>query len=91
MMITDYLLPQQRAALYELLAQTPGLTVVHSVANMQGTVGVGVSGPWKGKATIIFDPTTYAPLGWNQDLAAGQHSGEVPLKLAIVNKARQLP
>jgi hypothetical protein len=97
MMTTSYLTPAQRAALYRLLAQTPGLTVVPHVTNVRGQAGVGIrSGVYKGSIyTIIFSRTTYAPLGMNWTGVAGPmkgtRNGEVLLKVAIVSNIPPLP
>ena len=97
MLTTGYLTPAQRAALYRLLAQTPGLTVVPHVANVRGQTGVGVrSGVWKGSIyTIIFDRRTYAALGMNWTAvtgpAKGTRGGEVVPKTAIVDSTPALP
>jgi hypothetical protein len=91
-----YLLPQQRAALYELLAQTPGFTVVPHAADVTGRQGIGVSWPLPrgGKAIIIFDRRTYAELGL-RTRGSGKYrhyeSGQAVLKIAIVSKVGQLP
>jgi hypothetical protein len=89
-----YLSSGQRAALYDLMAQTPGLTVVPHAADITGRHGVGIA--WSlpgngGKAMIIFSPRTYAALGITTWGAAGQRGGEALLKLAIVDQAGQLP
>jgi hypothetical protein len=97
MITTSYLTPAQRAAIYRLLAQTPGLTVVPHVTNVRGQTGVGVrSGIWKGSVyTIIFDRSTFAPLGMNWTGVTGPmkgtHNGEVVLKTAIVDSTPPLP
>ena len=91
-----YLLPRQRAALYELLAQTPGFTVVPHAADVIGRQGIGVSWalPRGGDITIIFDRRTYAELGL---IAKGPGKdrnyefGRALLKIAIVGKTGQLP
>jgi hypothetical protein len=93
----DIAAPAQRAAIYRLLAQTPGLTVVSHVTNVRGQAGVGVrSGIWKGSVyTIIFDRRTFAPLGMNWTGVTGPmkgtHNGEVVLKTAIVDRTPPLP
>jgi hypothetical protein len=101
--LTDhrYLTPAQHAALYNLLAQTPGLKVVHHVRNQLGTIGIGVRTKFLDKGRydiIIFSPKTYAPLGliWRlppgkKMAGMGNNGGEVLLKQAIVNKAGQQP
>jgi hypothetical protein len=102
MMTTDYLLPRQQAALYEVLARTRGLSVVPRVTNVRGVTGIGIRGDVVDKGfffTIIFNPRTYAPLGMNwagtyptpSGPVKDTHNGEVLLKLAIVNKLGQRP
>ena len=98
MMTSDYLLPRQQAALYELLARTPGLTVVPRVTNVMGATGMGIRASVADKGsifTIIFNSRTYAPLGMNwigvSGPIKGTRNGEVLLKIAIVNKLRQQP
>jgi hypothetical protein len=95
---TDYLLPRQQAALYEVLAQTSGLTVVPRVTNVMGATGVGIRSSVADKGsifTIIFNSRTYAPLGMNwigvSGPIKGTRNGEVLLKIAIVNQLRQQP
>jgi hypothetical protein len=96
-MESDYLLPQQQAAMYKLLARTPGLTLVPRVADLQGTVGIGIRAPDKPDSyvTFIFDPKTYALLGENQTwIDAGvprDQGGFVLAASGIVNRPGQLP
>ena len=97
MLTTNYVTPAQRAALYRLLAQTPGLALVRQVTNVRGQSGVGVrSGIWKGSIyTIIFDRATFAPLGMNWTGVTGPmkgtRGGEVVLQTAIVDDTPLLP
>jgi hypothetical protein len=89
-----YLTSGQRAALYDLMAQTPGFTLVPHAADGIGRRGVGAS--WSlpnggGKTLIIFNPETYAELGITTWGAAGQKGTGALLELAIVNKPGQLP
>jgi len=91
-----YLLPRQRAALYELLAQTPGFTVVPHAADVIGRQGIGVSWalPRRGDIIIIFDRRTYAELGLIAKASGKDHNyefGRALLKIAIVSKTGQLP
>jgi hypothetical protein len=98
MMTADYLLPKQKAALYQVLAQTPGLTVVPRVTNVTGVAGIGIRSEVADKGsiyTMIFNPRTYAPLGMNwtgvSAPAKGISGGEVLLAIAIVDKLGQRP
>jgi hypothetical protein len=89
-----YLSSGQRAALYEVMAQTPGFTLVPDVVDGIGRHGEGVA--WSlpnggGKNMIIFDPNTYAELGVTTWGAKGEQSTGALLKLAIVNTAGELP
>jgi len=88
-----YLTSGQRAALYDLMAQTPGFTLITRAADGIGRHGVGIawSLPGDGKTMIIFNPNTYAELGITTRGAAGQKGTGALLKLAIVNKPGQLP
>jgi len=76
------------------MAQTPGFTLVPDAADGIGRHGVGIA--WSlpdggGKTVIIFDPKTYTELGPTTWGAQGQKGTGALLKLAIVNKAGQLP
>jgi hypothetical protein len=98
MMTSYYLLPKQQAALYEVLAQTPGLTVVPRVTNVLGVAGIGIRSDVADKGniyTMVFNPRTYAPLGMNWTGVSapvkGITGGEVLLDIAIVDKLGQRP
>ena len=88
----DYLLPAQRAALYEFFVTIPGLKVVPHARDYIGRPGVGVSLTTDGfTAMWIFDPKTFAYLG-STDLAGRQLSfGSAVLGVAIVDEAGQRP
>jgi hypothetical protein len=91
-----YLLPRQRAALYELLAQTPGFSVIPDAADPAGRRGIGVSWHYGGgiKMIIIFDRRTYAELGLIvQGSGKYRHyrDGRAVFTIAIVSKRGQLP
>ena len=73
---SDYLLPAQRAALYEFLATMPGLTLERNVKDITGRPGIGVSWSFMGsKAVLIFDPGTYTLLGMTTWGEQGQVAG----------------
>jgi len=104
LMTRHYLMPAQSAAMYDVLAQAAGFKLVPSVTDAAGRTGVGIRVATGGKYygnTLIFDRTTYAPLGmrWPATRLAppGHKEHLVPgrsvavLKVAIVNKAGQLP
>jgi hypothetical protein len=60
-----------RAALYELLAQTPGVTLVPNAVDAAGRHGTGIVMKWdypgygRGTTETIFAPRTYTVLGGN--------------------------
>lgn len=92
MLQSDYILPAQRAALYEFLATTPGLIVEPHVRDISGRPGVGVGWSFEGsKAVNIFDPGTYAYLGLTTWGEQGQEGGDALLQTAIVSRPGQLP
>ena len=82
---SEYYLPAQQAALYQLLATTPGLTVVQNVHDVAGRPGVGIQASVF-NMVLIFDPQTYASLGYNF-----QGGGGATLQIAIVDQVDQLP
>jgi hypothetical protein len=90
LMQTSYLLPAQQSALFTLMAQTPGFTIVPNMADAIGRVGVGVEWSFEGSAgALIFNPTTYALLGvrtWPgaPDLSA-PYDGDALLGISVVN------
>jgi hypothetical protein len=89
---SDYLLPGQRAALYEFLATTPGLTLERNVKDITGRPGIGVGWSFQGsKAMLIFDPSTYTLLGVTTWGEQGQVGGASLLQMAITNQAGQQP
>lgn len=92
MLDTDYLLPAQQAALYEFLAQTPGITVQTGVTDAAGRPGIGVGWSFDGgKNIVVFDPQTYTYLGTTTIGIGGQVRGEALLTTAIVDSVGQLP
>jgi hypothetical protein len=89
---SDYLLPAQRAALYEFLATMPGLTLERNVKDISGRPGIGVGWSFMGsKAVLIFDPRTYTLLGMTTRGEQGQVGGAALLQMAITNQAGQEP
>lgn len=73
----SYAQPQSLAALFEVLAQTDGLTIVENAADVSGRQGVGVSwtnNPGEDPVTLVFDAETHALLGdtrWTAHLVTG--------------------
>lgn len=88
-----YVSPQALAALYESVANIPGLTVEENVTDGAGRSGTGVSWkvdgvdengePAKLTSTLVFDPTTHAFLGWAD--------GTAVVARGIVDTAGQRP
>jgi len=90
LMQTSYLLPAQQSALFSLMAQTPGFTIVPNMADAIGRVGVGVEWNFEGDAgALIFNPTTYALLGvrnWPGPLVlSAPYDGDALLGISVVN------
>ena len=86
-----YLLPAQRAAIFDLMAQTPGFTVARHVPDVLGRAGVAIRWSYQGGAAqIIFDPRTYAYLGDGTSPPGGSLTatpdGVALVKFAIVNR-----
>ena len=83
LMQTTYLLPAQQAAIYELMAKTPGFTIVRGARDSLGRTGVAVEWTFGGGHTeIILNSRTYALL---------ESSGGALVKMAFVNRAGELP
>jgi hypothetical protein len=96
LMQTTYLLPAQRAALFRLMAQTPGFTVVSGAPDATGRIGVAVRWTFGGApAEIILNTVSYAYMGdrtWPEPgIQANAYDGAALVKMAFVNKAGQLP
>jgi hypothetical protein len=95
LMSTTYLLPAQQAALFQLLAHTPGFTIVPGVHDAIGRPGVAIRWTYLGgTADIIVSPATYAYLGDRTTYpgeSPAQFSGSALIKLAIVDHAGQRP
>jgi hypothetical protein len=77
---TTYLLPAQQAAVFQMLAQTPGFEIVRDAADALGRRGVGIYWFYEGGgAMMVFDPVTYQFLGggtWGE--GAVPANGQVP-------------
>lgn len=88
-----YLLPGQRAAIFDLMAQTRGFTVARHVPDVLGRDGVAIRWTYQGGAAeIIFDPKTYTYLGDGTSAPGGSLAspdGVALVKFAIVNSVPQ--
>lgn len=92
MLDTSYLLPRQQAALYDLLAKTPGIRVKTGVTDVAGRAGVGVEWSFEGGTSmLIFDPATFQYLGESTLGLNGASGGDALLQTAIVDSPGQLP
>ncbi len=90
LMQTCYLLPAQQSGLFELMAQTPGFTIVPQMTDVIGRVGVGVEWNFESDSgALIFNPTTYALLGvrtWpGPPILSAPYDGDALLGISIVN------
>jgi hypothetical protein len=88
-----YLTPAQQAAWYELLAQTPGFTLVRSVRDVAGRTGVGIAWSYLGGAAtiLIFNPVTFAFMGVTGTGSDSQNGATALVQMAFVNEIAQLP
>jgi hypothetical protein len=99
LMQTTYLLPAQQAALFELMAKTPGYTVVPGARDAIGRTGVAVRWTYNGApAEIILNPVSYAYLGDRTWPAPGFHGKDADaydggslIRMAFVDRAGELP
>ncbi len=76
-----YVPPRSLAAMFELIAQTDGITLVENATDVAGRPGIGVT--WGRDQTVVFDAETYALLGdteWQALMTVG-----------VVDEAGQLP
>jgi len=85
--VETYVPPETLAALFEVMADFPGLTVDEDATDAAGRHGIGVS--WTlptDEVTLIFDPETHALLGYS-------HSdwSSAVIDRAIVDAAGQRP
>jgi hypothetical protein len=75
-----YLLPAQQAAVFQMLAQTPGFEIVRNAVDAQGHSGVGIYWLYQDSgAMIVFNPVTYQCMGsgtW--PMGAVPANGQVP-------------
>jgi hypothetical protein len=90
LMQTNYLLPTQQAALFNLMAETPGFTIIPKMEDAIGRSGVGVEWNFEGSTgALIFNPATFALLGvrtWpgSPDLSA-PYDGDALIGVRVVN------
>jgi hypothetical protein len=88
----DWLSPAQQAALFRLVARTPGTSLMRHVTDAAGRPGVGVRWFYQGLATVlIFDAKTYAFLGMTGQNGGGTSSGTALLQTGIVDQVNELP
>ena len=96
LMQTAYVLPAQRAALYSLMAQTPGFQLIPEMKDAVGRSGVGIEWTFEGDTgAVIFDATTYAYLGtrtWPGPLDLdGPYDGDALIETAVVDHTGTRP
>lgn len=99
LMSTTYLLPAQQAALFKLMAQTPGFTAVPDAPDAIGQVGEAIEWSYEGApAEIILNPSTYAYMGDRTWAVSGSnlpgadaYHGSALVQMAFVSKVGQLP
>jgi hypothetical protein len=83
-----YLTPAQRAGMFQLMAQTPGFTLVRHAIDALGRSGVGIA--WQDVGftmMIIFNPQTHGYMGENIRPADGRwQPSEALVTMKIVSK-----
>jgi hypothetical protein len=82
----SYVPPQTLAALFEVMADFPGLTIDEDASDLAGHPGIGLSWPQpadQNTVTLVFDPATHAFLGIEDQSAVLDH--------AVVNAVGQRP
>ncbi len=86
-----YLLPVQRAALYDYLATTPGLIIERNLTGTDGNKGVGIGWSFAGsRSMLVFDPGNYTLLAWiTQGQTWSSHAPIIPP--TIVDRVGQVP
>lgn len=95
LLLRTYLLPAQRAALYEFMARTPGFYPVPHAVDAVGRHGFGIAWNYLGAAAmIIFNLQTFGYLGdrsWPSPGSGGgnQYDGVALIKFAVVNHVGQ--
>jgi hypothetical protein len=88
----DWLSSAQQAALYRLIAQTPGMTLVRHVTDVDGRPGIGVQWTYQGLDTVlIFDARTYKFLGMTEQDGDGTSSGMALLTTGVVSQVGKQP
>lgn len=85
-----YLPPATLSALFSAASRIPGVTVDKDAQDASGRHGIGVKMP-AGGAELVFDPQTYEYLGERDQGMANEVNGAARIRLAIVDKAGQLP
>ncbi|TDD81894.1 CU044_5270 family protein [Actinomadura rubrisoli] len=100
-LMNGYLTPALRAALYEVLARLPGVTMDRQATDLAGRRGVGFGrSDGSSRVQIIVDARTYRYLGDKavavKDLSPGVRKGTVlrwstQLRAAIVDRPHQQP
>ncbi|MFG3600229.1 CU044_5270 family protein [Micromonospora chersina] len=85
-----YLPPATLSALFSAASRIPGVTVDKDAQDASGRRGIGVKMP-AGGAELVFDPQTYEYLGERSHGVANEVNGAARIRLAIVDKAGQLP
>jgi hypothetical protein len=86
MLANNYLRPDQRAALYEFMARTPGFTVAPHAVDALGQPGIGIRWTFEGTvSTIIFSRRNYAYLGFTSTYDGQPSFSDALVRFAIVD------
>jgi len=78
--LTSYLSPAVQAAVFEALAQEPGISVLPDLTDVAGRHGIAVVHTDGGvRAALIFDPATHAFLGGRTDVVGTDNVPGLPV------------
>lgn len=95
MLFSVYLAPAQKAAIYNLLAGTPGFTLAKGIVDSDGQSGVGIEWRYQGDTSaLVFNPTTYAFLGirtWGATVSLATPSAGYGATLIAMSNVNQIP
>jgi hypothetical protein len=83
----EYLSPAQQASLFELMAHASGIRLARHAVDALGRSGVGVAWSYQGTTyELVFDPSTYAYLGYGTVWHGRSQPQEALVKMQIVDK-----
>jgi hypothetical protein len=83
----EYLSPAQQASLFELMVHANGIKLFRHAVDALGRSGVGVAWRYQGTTyELVFDPSTYAYLGFGTVWHGRSQPQEALVMMKIVDK-----